>query len=258
MEQATMEDLLKMLDPAKVPAHVAIIMDGNGRWAKARGLDRSEGHVEGVSTVRRITEIASEAGVKCLTLYAFSTENWHRPQAEVDALMHLIGIAIERETPDLIKNNVRLTMIGDFARMPQEPRRRLEGCFNATAHCTGLVLNLALSYSGRWDIVAAARQIAARCADGSMVAEDIDEQTFARYLSTASLPCDCPDPDLLIRTGGDKRVSNFLLWQIAYAEIDVTDKYWPDFSKEDFLRALIRFQGRERRFGLTSEQLLSN
>ncbi len=258
MEQATMEDLLKMLDPAKVPAHVAIIMDGNGRWAKARGLDRSEGHVEGVSTVRRITEIASEAGVKCLTLYAFSTENWHRPQAEVDALMHLIGIAIERETPDLIKNNVRLTMIGDFARMPQEARRRLEGCFNATAHCTGLVLNLALSYSGRWDIVAAARQIAARCADGSMAAGDIDEQTFARYLSTASLPCDCPDPDLLIRTGGDKRVSNFLLWQIAYAEIDVTDKYWPDFSKEDFLRALIRFQGRERRFGLTSEQLLSN
>lgn len=255
MEQSTLQELLSRLDPKKVPAHVAIIMDGNGRWAKDRGLERSEGHVEGVTTVRRITEIASEAGVKCLTLYAFSTENWNRPQAEVDALMHLIGIAIERETPDLIKNNVRLTMIGDFARMPEEPRRRLQGCFEATAHCTGLVLNLALSYSGRWDIVAAARQIAAQCASGDLTPGDIDERLFASRLSTASLPIDCPDPDLLIRTGGDKRVSNFLLWQIAYAEIDVTDKYWPDFSKEDFVEALIRFQHRERRFGLTSEQV---
>ncbi|MGM9821415.1 MAG: isoprenyl transferase [Muribaculaceae bacterium] len=255
MEQNNYTELLQRLDPAKVPAHVAIIMDGNGRWAKARGLDRSEGHVEGVATVRRITEIASEAGVKCLTLYAFSTENWRRPQPEVDALMHLIGIAIERETPDLIKNNVRLTMIGDFARMPEEPRRRLQGCFDATAHCTGLVLNLALSYSGRWDIVNAARRIAAGCADGSISPADINENLFSKYLSTASLPIDCPDPDLLIRTGGDKRVSNFLLWQIAYAEIDVTGKYWPDFSKADFLEALIRFQSRERRFGLTSEQI---
>ncbi|MDE7119329.1 MAG: di-trans,poly-cis-decaprenylcistransferase, partial [Muribaculaceae bacterium] len=143
MNDERLTELLEQLDPLKVPAHVAIIMDGNGRWAKARGLDRSEGHVEGVTTVRRITEIASQANVKCLTLYTFSVENWRRPKAEVDALMHLIGIAIERETPDLIKNNVRLTMIGDFERMPDEPRRRLEACFAATAHCTGLVLNLA-------------------------------------------------------------------------------------------------------------------
>lgn len=250
-----LSSLMERLDPDRVPAHVAIIMDGNGRWAKARGLDRSEGHVEGVTTVRRITEIASEAGVKCLTLYAFSTENWHRPQAEVDALMHLIGIAIERETPDLIKNNVRLTMIGDFARMPADPRRRLEGCFAATAHCTGLVLNLALSYSGRWDIVNAARSLAARAAAGELAATDIDEALFASSLSTASLPAGCPDPDLLIRTGGDLRVSNFLLWQIAYAEIAVTQKFWPDFSKADFVEMLLHYQGRERRFGLTSEQV---
>ncbi len=250
-----LSSLIESLDPSKVPAHVAIIMDGNGRWAKARGLDRSEGHVEGVTTVRRITEIASETGVKCLTLYAFSTENWHRPQPEVDALMHLIGIAIERETPDLIKNNVRLTMIGDFARMPADPRRRLEGCFAATAHCTGLVLNLALSYSGRWDIVNAARTIAARAAAGEIDPAEISEETFATSLSTASLPVDCPDPDLLIRTGGDLRVSNFLLWQIAYAEIAVTQKFWPDFSKADFVEMLLHYQGRERRFGLTSEQV---
>ena len=250
-----LSSLIERLDPSKVPAHVAIIMDGNGRWAKARGLDRSEGHVEGVTTVRRITEIASETGVKCLTLYAFSTENWHRPQPEVDALMHLIGIAIERETPDLIKNNVRLTMIGDFARMPADPRRRLEGCFAATAHCTGLVLNLALSYSGRWDIVNAARTIAARAAAGEIDPAEISEETFATSLSTASLPVDCPDPDLLIRTGGDLRVSNFLLWQIAYAEIAVTQTFWPDFSKADFVEMLLHYQGRERRFGLTSEQV---
>lgn len=248
-----MNSLLESIDPARIPAHVAIIMDGNGRWAKARGLDRSEGHVEGVNTVRRITEIASEVGVGCLTLYAFSTENWNRPQAEVDALMHLIGIAIERETPDLIKNNVRLTMIGDFERMPEEPRRRLQGCFDATAHCTGLVLNLALSYSGRWDIVAAARKIAEDVAAGRLSPPDVTPEAFARHLSTASLPVQ--DPDLLIRTGGDFRVSNFLLWEIAYSEIEVVNKFWPDFSKEDFLRAIIAYQKRERRYGLTSEQV---
>ena len=221
-------------------------MDGNGRWAKSRGLDRSEGHVEGVNTVRRITEIASEIGVGCLTLYAFSTENWNRPQAEVDALMHLIGIAIERETPDLIKNNVRLRMIGDFERMPEDARRRLQGCFDATAHCTGLVLNLALSYSGRWDIVRATRQLAEQVAAGNITPEAIDQTLFSSHLSTASLPQQ--DPDLLIRTGGDLRVSNFLLWEIAYSEIEVTDKFWPDFS-------IINFQKRERRFGKTSEQI---
>lgn len=250
---AAVKQLLDKINPQGVPAHVAIIMDGNGRWAKARGLDRSEGHVEGVNTVRRITEIASEVGVKCLTLYAFSTENWNRPQSEVDALMHLIGIAIERETADLIKNNVRLRMIGDFDRMPADPRRRLQGCFDATAHCTGLVLNLALSYSGRWDLSNAARLIAADVAAGKLDPADVNEAAVAARLSTATLPVQ--DPDLLIRTGGDMRVSNFLLWEIAYSEIDVVDTFWPDYSKEDFLNAILRFQSRERRFGMTSEQI---
>lgn len=250
-----MNQLLEKLDPSKIPAHVAIIMDGNGRWAKARNLDRSEGHVEGVNTVRRITEIASETGVKCLTLYAFSTENWNRPRPEVDALMHLIGIAIERETPDLIKNNVRLCMIGDFERMPEEPRRRLQGCFDATAHCTGLILNLALSYSGRWDLANAARLIAGKVADGTLSPAEIDEAAVAAHLSTSTLPHQ--DPDLLIRTGGDFRVSNFLLWEIAYSEIEVVDKFWPDFTKADFVEAILRYQSRERRFGKTSEQINS-
>jgi len=238
-------------DSKRVPAHVAIIMDGNGRWAKARGLDRSEGHVEGVNTVRRITEAASEMGVEYLTLYAFSTENWNRPRQEVDALMHLIGIAIERETPDLIKNNVRLTMIGDVERMPAEALERLRGCMARTAHCTGLTLNLALSYSSRWEITEAARRIARDAANGTLNPDAVDERLFSSFLSTAGMP----DPDLLIRTGGDMRVSNFLLWQIAYAEIYVTPVYWPDFTKEDFRKAVAVFQGRERRFGLTSEQV---
>lgn len=248
-----MEKLLESIDRNRIPAHVAIIMDGNGRWAKQRGLDRSEGHVEGVNTVRRITEIASEIGVGCLTLYAFSTENWNRPQAEVDALMHLIGIAIQRETPDLIKNNVRLRMIGDFDRMPEDARRRLQGCFDATSHCTGLVLNLALSYSGRWDMARAARLLAEDVAAGRLDPADIDQAAISARLSTATLPQQ--DPDLLIRTGGDFRVSNFLLWEIAYSEIEVTDKFWPDFSKEDFLLAITNYQKRERRFGKTSEQI---
>lgn len=236
---------------AAVPRHVAIIMDGNGRWAKARGLDRSEGHVEGVHTVRRITEAASEAGVEYLTLYAFSTENWQRPAAEVEALMHLIGIAIERETPDLIRNNVRLTLIGDLERMPAEALSRLRGSVADTAHCTGLTLCLALSYSSRWEITRAARLLAAEAAAGALDPAAIDDAAIAAHLTTAAMP----DPDLLIRTGGDHRISNFLLWQIAYAELYFTDTFWPDFSKEDFYRALGSFAGRERRFGLTSEQV---
>lgn len=226
-------------------------MDGNGRWAKQRGLDRSAGHVEGVNTVRTITEIASEIGVKYLTLYTFSTENWNRPQPEVDALMHLIGVAIERETPDLIKNNVRLTMIGDFSRMPDDALNRLQGCIAQTSHCTGLNLCLALSYSARWEITDAARRIAAMCAAGEMNPSDITDQTIADNLATA----DMPDPDLLIRTGGDFRISNFLLWQLAYSEIYVTGTYWPDFGRDAFRRAIADYQSRERRFGLTSEQL---
>lgn len=237
--------------PGNVPCHVAIIMDGNGRWAQARGLDRSEGHIEGVNTVRRITEAASEMGVGYLTLYAFSTENWRRPKEEVDALMHLIGIAIERETPDLIKNNVRLSMIGDVERMPHEALSRLRGCIERTSHCTGLNLVLALSYSARWEITQAARRMAADAAAGNIDPKDITENTVSGYLATA----DIPDPDLLIRTGGDLRVSNFLLWQIAYAELFVTPVYWPDFSKEAFREAISQFGCRERRFGLTGEQV---
>ena len=239
------------IDPKRLPRHVAIIMDGNGRWARARGLDRSEGHVEGVNTVRKITEAASEIGIKYLTLYTFSTENWNRPQEEVDALMNLIVIAIERETADLIKNNVRLTMIGDFGRMPDFARRRLSKCMDDTAQCTGLTLVLALSYSSRWEITEAVRNIAAKVQAGSLAPDDITDDTISRNLSTA----DMPDPDLLIRTGGDFRVSNFLLWQIAYSEIYVTSTYWPDFTKDDFLDALEQFQSRERRFGLTSDQV---
>ncbi|MBR5897947.1 MAG: isoprenyl transferase [Muribaculaceae bacterium] len=243
--------LKENINANRLPQHVAIIMDGNGRWAKARNMERSAGHVEGVNTVRQITEAASELGVKYLTLYTFSTENWNRPQDEVDALMHLIVIAIERETPDLIKNNVRLTMIGDFSRMPAEAYERLCQCGRDTAHCTGLTLCLALSYSARWEITEACRQIAQKIANGQLTVNDICDDTISAHLTTNTFP----DPDLLIRTGGEMRISNFMLWQIAYSEIYVTDTYWPDFSKECFYQAIIDFQSRERRFGKTSEQV---
>ncbi|MBO4994440.1 MAG: isoprenyl transferase [Muribaculaceae bacterium] len=243
--------LIEEIDKARLPKHVAIIMDGNGRWAKMRNMERSAGHVEGVNTVRKITEIASQVGIDYLTLYAFSTENWNRPQAEVDMLMHLIVVAIERETADLIKNNVRLNMIGDFSRMPAAAYERLTRCMDDTAHCTGLVLTLALSYSSRWEITEACRRIAADAVANEISVADINDETVGRYLSTAGMP----DPDLLIRTGGDVRVSNFLLWQIAYAEIYVTQTFWPDFDKDQFCRAIIEYQSRERRFGRTSEQL---
>ena len=236
---------------AGVPAHVAVIMDGNGRWARQRGLERSAGHSEGVKTVRRITEAASQAGVRYLTLYTFSTENWNRPQAEVDILMHLIVTAIERETPDLIRNNVRLSVIGDMSRVPAQTYQRLQKCMADTAACTGLNLILAISYSARWELVEAARKIAAQARDGKLDVADITADTIAANLSTAGIP----DPDLLIRTGGDMRISNFLLWQIAYSEIVVTDKYWPDFTASDFNDALLTFSKRQRRFGLTGDQV---
>ena len=246
-----MKSIKEIIDINKIPRHVAVIMDGNGRWAKARNLERSAGHVQGVSTVRLITEIASELNIGYLTLYTFSTENWNRPKEEVDALMHLIVTAIERETPDLIKNNVRLTMIGDTSRMPKFALDRLNKCIEDTSADTGLTLCLALSYSSRWEITNAVKKISQEVVSGVLKAEDITDDTISAHLTTAQMP----DPDLLIRTGGDKRVSNFLLWQIAYSEIYITDKYWPDFSKEDFCRAIIEYQSRERRFGLTSEQL---
>jgi undecaprenyl diphosphate synthase len=242
---------LEKIDSARLPKHVAIIMDGNGRWAQARGLDRSAGHVEGVNTVRRITEIASEVGIKYLTLYTFSIENWNRPKEEVDALMDLIVVAIERETPDLIKNNVKLTMIGNIMRLPQTARERLQKCMADTSHCNGLTLVLALSYSARWEIVEAARNIAAKVSANELKLDDINDDLFASQLTTA----DMPDPDLLIRTGGDLRISNFLLWQIAYTEIFVTNTYWPDFTKDNFVDAVVQYESRQRRFGLTGEQV---
>lgn len=250
----SLEDKITQISGKKLPAHVAIIMDGNGRWARQRGLDRSMGHMEGVKSVRRVTEIASDLGIKYLTLYTFSTENWNRPEEEVDALMHLIAIAIENETPDLIKNNVRLRLIGDMERVPDFALQKLNNCVKATAGCTGLSLVLAISYSSRWEIVEATKKIAKDVADGKMPIEKIDEKSFADNLSTTGIP----DPDLLVRTGGEFRISNYLLWQIAYSELYFSEKFWPDFSKEDFCDAIIQFQSRERRFGKTSEQIKHN
>ncbi len=235
----------------RVPRHVAIIMDGNGRWATSRGLDRSAGHVEGVKTVRRITEAASRAGIGYLTLYTFSTENWNRPAQEVEILMRLIVTAIERETPDLIRNNVRLDVIGDLSRVPADVVERLDACRAATAGSTGLTLVLAISYSARWEITEAARAIARAAAAGTLDPADIDPDTVASHLTTAGMP----DPDLVIRTGGDMRLSNFLLWQSAYAELYVTPIFWPDFTEDDFRSALDQFAGRERRYGMTSAQI---
>lgn len=235
----------------KLPRHVAVIMDGNGRWARARGLDRSMGHSEGVKSVRLITEICSELGISFLTLYTFSTENWNRPKEEVDALMHLFSMVLVREVPDLIKNNVSLNIIGDIDMMPAEARDNLRKGVQATAHCTGLTLTLAISYSSRWELTEVARRIASLVAEDKLSIEDISEQTIDNSLVTASMP----DPDLLIRTGGEKRISNYLLWQIAYSELYFTDILWPDFGKLQLLDAIIDFQGRERRFGKTSEQI---
>ena len=239
------------VNPARVPAHVAVIMDGNGRWALSHGLDRSDGHSAGVDTVHRITEVASNMGVKFLTLYTFSTENWNRPQREVDLLMQLIVTALERETPELIRKNVRLSVIGDMSRVPQYTRNRLDGCINATAHCTGLNLILAISYSARWEITRAVKSIAEDVAAGKIKSDSITDDTVSARLSTAGIP----DPDLLIRTGGEMRISNFLLWQIAYSEIYVTERFWPDFSVSDFKDAIADFSRRQRRFGKTGQQV---
>lgn len=247
----SLESKIKEIGQKPLPAHVAVIMDGNGRWAKARGLDRSMGHVEGVNAVRRITEIASDLGVKYLTLYTFSTENWNRPKEEVDALMHLISIAIERETPDLLRNNVRLRIIGDMSTVPSYALERLRNCEKSTSGCTGMWMILAISYSSRWEITEAMRKIATEVADGRLVPDSIDEAVVDRHLATAGIP----DPDLLIRTGGDCRVSNYLLWQIAYSELWFDPTFWPDYSKEAFCDAILHYQSRERRFGKTSEQV---
>lgn len=239
------------IDLQRVPRHIAIIMDGNGRWAKERNLDRSQGHRKGLDVVHEITNDAADLGVECLTLYAFSTENWNRPQAEVDALMNLVVFGIERETPGMIENGVRLNVIGDTSRMPAEVQKRLFKCIEETSKGSRITLNLALSYSARWEITHVAQKLAQEACDGKIKPEEITEQLFASQLTTAHLS----DPDLLIRTGGEVRISNFLLWQLSYAEFYFTDEYWPDFNKESLCRAIIDYQNRERRFGKTSEQV---
>jgi len=231
---------------SKIPQHVAIIMDGNGRWAKERGLPRVSGHAEGAKRVREIICAASESGVKYLTLYTFSTENWNRPKAEVEFLMQLLSQHLDSELKELKKNNVRFQFIGDIAALPRPIQEKIERFREETSHSTGLTLTLALSYSGRTEIVQAARRISEDVLSQKMKPEEITAETFSRYLYTK----DMPDPDLLIRTSGECRLSNFLLWQMSYSEIYITETYWPDFKKEDFLKALEDYGTRERRFGL--------
>ncbi len=239
---------------SRIPAHVAVIMDGNGRWARSRMQQRTEGHAEGVNSVNRVTRFASDIGVKYLTLYAFSTENWHRPESEVDTLMHLIGWTIRKETPELKANNVQIHLLGDIERLPEEVRRDLEAGVRETADCTGLRLCLCLSYSSRWELTRAMRDMARMVKEGRLDPDSIEESTISSHLSTAGMP----DPDLLIRTGGECRVSNFLLWQIAYSELYFTPTLWPDFGPDEFAQAIIDFQSRERRFGKTGDQIKSN
>ena len=237
--------------PDKLPHHVAIIMDGNGRWARQRLQTRTTGHSEGVNSVNRITRYASDLGIKHLTLYAFSTENWNRPAEEVDVLMHLIGETILREAPELRDNNVHINLLGDIDRLPEPVRLNLFEGRDLTAQCDGLNLNLCLSYSSRWEITRAVREIAELTAEGTLDPESISDADIDARLSTAGMP----DPDLLIRTGGEQRISNFLLWQIAYSELYFTPVLWPDFSEADFEQALIHYTNRERRFGKTSDQV---
>ena len=235
----------------KLPRHIAIIMDGNGRWAKKNGKERYEGHYQGVETVRKIVEASAELGVKFLTLYAFSTENWHRPKEEVDALMHLFVETIEQELPTLNKNGIRLRAIGDIASMPQQNIDKLTETIAKTEHNNKMDLVLALSYSGRWEILDAVRKIIKDQQKNLISPEEITEELFSSYLNTAGIP----DPELLIRTSGELRISNYLLWQIAYTELYITPKLWPEFDKEDLYEAIIDFQNRERRFGMTSDQI---
>jgi undecaprenyl diphosphate synthase len=249
-----LEKKISSLDKSRMPVHVAMIMDGNGRWAKQQGFARSDGHTEGISTVHRVTKMSSDLGIKYLTLYAFSTENWNRPSDEVATLMYLIGWAIERELPELLSNNVRIHLLGDIERIPEEPRQKLFYARDSSAHCTGMQLNICLSYSSRWEITDAARKLAKLAAEGKIDPDSITEEMVADNLTTTGMP----DPDLLIRTGGEERVSNYLLWQIAYSELYFTPVLWPDFSNEEYVDAIIDFQNRERRFGKTSEQVQNN
>ena len=240
------------IDKSRMPRHVAIIMDGNGRWAKKQGLARMYGHKQGVETVHRITETAAEMGIQYLTLYTFSTENWNRPKEEVDALMTLLVDTIAKETPTLMKNNVRLLTIGDTERLPEGAKRKFEQCMEETSGNTGLRLVIALSYSARWEITNAMQVAVRKAQAGELKAEDVNEELVSSLMTTAGMP----DPDLLIRTSGELRISNFLLWQLAYSELYFTDCLWPEFTEEEFCKAIVDYQHRERRFGKTSEQVL--
>ena len=237
------------LDKSRIPAHIAIIMDGNGRWAKARGMNRSMGHQQGVVAVREITTACSNLGVKFLTLYTFSTENWNRPADEVAALMSLILTSLEEEL--FMKNNVRLRIIGDLTRVPQVVQDSILALQQRTSINTGMTMVIALSYSSRWEITKAVQDIANEVKTGTLNPEDINEEMIAQHLTTNFMP----DPDLLIRTGGEVRLSNYLLWQCAYTEFYFCDTFWPDFHEEDLCQAIAWFQNRERRFGKTSEQV---
>lgn len=241
--------LLEKINKDRLPNHIAIIMDGNGRWAKQRNLDRTFGHKEGAVSVRSVLETASKLGISYITLYTFSTENWNRPTEEVEALMSLLIESVSRETPDLIKNNIRLKAIGDLDRLPAATRTALDGCIKDTSVSTGPTLVLALSYSARWEITEATKKIAAAINSGELTT--VEESTVSDFLSTKGIP----DPDLLIRTGGELRISNFLLWQAAYAEFYFTETLWPDFREESLCEAVMDYQSRERRFGKTSEQI---
>lgn len=237
----------------KLPKHIAVIMDGNGRWAAKQGTQRIFGHEHGVESVRSTVEGAVELGLQYLTLYAFSTENWSRPDDEVNALMGLLVQAINDETGKLKEQNVRLAMIGDFNSLPSEVQQKLTWSINELSTCTGLTLVLALSYSSKWEITEAIKKIAEEVKNGTLQIDTIDKNLLDKYLATVGIP----DPELLIRTSGENRVSNFLLWQIAYTEFYFTPKLWPDFRKEDLFAAICDFQNRERRFGKTSQQLVS-
>lgn len=246
--------IVDSIDRSRLPRHIAIIMDGNGRWAKERGEDRVYGHHEGVISVREIVNASAEIGIQYLTLYAFSTENWNRPKAEVDALMELLVNTIRKETDELHKNGVRLHVIGDFSSLPEICQRELNEAKEITAGNTGLNLILALSYSSRKEILEATKQIARKVAAGELKPDDLTDEIFQQHLYTHAFP----DPELMIRTSGECRISNYLLYQLAYAELYFTDVHWPDFRKNNLYEALLNYQQRERRFGKTSEQIQTN
>ena len=245
------EGLINRIDKERLPHHIAIIMDGNGRWAQEKGQDRLYGHYHGVESVRNIVEGCAELGIQYLTLYAFSTENWDRPQQEVEGLMTLLVDTIRKEVPILNKNNIRLHVIGDLNMLPQFAQEELKEALDMTSHNTGLNLVMALSYSSRWELVNAVKNIGLDVKSGKIDAETIDQNTLQQYLTTSQFP----DPELMIRTSGEYRISNFLLYQLAYSELYFTNTRWPDFRKENLYEAIVDFQGRERRFGKTGKQI---